>query len=127
MTLNKKKRRKIVIEDKTYFWQATGNDGWIDLCVTGEVKGCQKLLTAFDYQYSPPEFAPGILYMGQFIITPFIVRQVIVYALTQGWKPFEKDKDLVLPVADKIDLRIDKNMILNKRKLPLKVSLHMTD
>jgi hypothetical protein len=128
MTLSKKQRRKIVVEGKTYFWQATGNDGWIDLCVTGEVKGGQKLLTRFDYQYSPvAPPSPGEIYADQFVVTPYIVRQVIEFALGAGWKPFEKGSDLILPVDDKIDLRLDKNMTVNEKKFWLEVSLRMTN
>src|SRR5262245_42406897 len=110
MTLTKKQRRKIVVAGKTYFWQASGNDGSIDLCVTGEIKNGQKLLTGFDYRYQPSETAFGKIYDIQFVITPYIVRQVIEYALSVGWKPFEKGADLHLKVEDKIDLRLDKNM-----------------
>jgi hypothetical protein len=123
MALNKKERRKIVVDDKEYFWIATGNDGWIDLCISSEIKGSPKLLTGFDYKY-PVDDDINIAY--QFVITPYIVRQVIEYALSQGWKPFEKGKDFALPVDDKIDLRLDKNTAISEKKSWLQFSLRMT-
>ena len=106
MTFSKKKRRKIVVDEKEYFWIATGNDDWIDLCISSEIKGSPKLLTAFDYYY-PPIQSTNIS-VNKFVVTPYIVRQVIEYALSVGWKPFEKGQDLGLQVDDKINLRLEK-------------------
>lgn len=128
MTLSKKKRRRIVVGDKTYFWLASGNDDAIYLCVTGEVKGCQKLLTGFDYDYSPAQYPQyGEIYASQFVVTPHVVKQVIEYALSQGWKPFEKGRDFALPIKGKIDLRFDGNRAVNEQKLWSEVSLQTTD
>lgn len=33
---------------------------------------------------------------NQFVITPYTVRQVIKYALSQTWKSFDKEKNLFL-------------------------------
>lgn len=122
MAFNKKKRRKIIVDDKEYFWIATGNGGWIDLCISSEIIGSPKLLTEFDYKH--PVDNKNIA--NQFVITPYIVSQVIEYAISQGWKPFEKGKDFELNVDDKIDLRFDKNIPINDKDFCLKVKLQLT-
>jgi hypothetical protein len=111
VTFSQKKRRKITVGDHDFFWVATGNDGYIDLCVSSEIKGSPKLLTAFDYHYDAQSSAK------QFVVTPFIVRQVIEHALQNGWKPFEKGRDLELPAADKFNLNL-----LTKTKRPPSVN-----
>jgi hypothetical protein len=43
----------------------------------------------------------------QLVITPHIVRQVVEYALKQGWNPSEKGPQLNLrDIEDKLDLRL---------------------
>jgi hypothetical protein len=58
---------------------------------------------------------------NQFVITPYTVRQVIEYALSTGWKPFEKGRDLTIAdMDDKIDLRLDRNRANNFKKPEIK-------
>ena len=106
MAFSKKKRRKIVVDEKEYFWIATGNDDSIDLCISSEIEGRPKLLTGFDYHYAA---ASGKNFAKQFVVTPAIVRQARQYALAVGWKPFEKGKDLELQVDDKIDMDFERD------------------
>ena len=70
--------------------------------------------TDFDYHQIPVkiENKPPLIAVltNQFVITPYTVRQVIEYALSQNWKPFEKEADFFIKDIDsKIDLRLDKN------------------
>ena len=118
MAFSKKKKRKIVVNDNEYYWSATGNDGWISLCVMTEIQGSSRLLCALDYHHIPIESqinGRNVTYLtDQFVITPYTVRQVVEHALSIGWKPFEKGKDLFLGrIDDRIDLRLDKNRANN--------------
>ena len=122
MTFNKKNKRTITINDKIYYWSATGNDGWISLSIMTEVEGSPRLSCAFDYLQTPKkvetESGRELTFLtDQFVITPFTVRQVIEYAVSRGWRPFEKGKDLSLGyVDDKIDLKLDKFRVSNFKK-----------
>ena len=118
MAFTKKKKRKISVGGKEYFWSVTGNDGWISLTIMADVQGGSRLVCHFDYHQIPIkiEIYPlnTIFLTNQFVITPYTVRQVIEYALTQDWKPFEKGADIFLgSLDDKIDLRLDKNRAEN--------------
>ncbi len=87
MAFNKKKKRKITVEERHYFWSVTGNDGWISLTIMADVQGGSRLVCHFDYHQIPIEIENHPLNMivltDQFVITPYTVRQVIEYALTQ--------------------------------------------
>lgn len=126
MAFNKKKKRKIVVDGKQYYWSATGGDNCIGLTVMTDIQGSAKLICHFDYHQIPVKgdsfVVDGIelnvtFLTNQFIITSYTVRQVIEYALSQSWKPFEKGEDLFLgSLDDKIDLRLDKNRKNNFKK-----------
>ena len=118
MAFSKKKKRKIIVDEQEFFWAATGNDGWISLCVMSEIKGGSKLLCKFDYHHIPIEITHNgrdlKILANQFVITPNTVRQAIEYALSIGWKPVEKGADLNLGhIDEKIDLKLDKNRNIN--------------
>ncbi len=125
MAFNKKKKRKIIVDDKEFFWSATGNDEWIDLYVSSEIKGSPKILCKFEYHHLPVTTSYVDILANQFVITPHIVRQVIEYAFSIGWKPFEKGKDLnLLHIDDKINLRLDKNIAINDKEFWFQFSLY---
>ncbi len=114
MTLPKKGLRKITVDGFHYAWSAKGNDGGISLTVAPLYNEGQILTTEFDYHSKVVD--GGILEDGskwrtsiqQLIVTPYIVRQVIEYALKNGWNPLEKGPQLnIYPIEDKIDLRIE--------------------
>ena len=120
MAFSKKNKRKITVGGNDFFWSATGNDGWISLCIMTEIQGSPRLSCKFCYHHAHIETPYGEASVGQFVITPYIAGQVIEYALSIGWKPFEKGKDLDLHhIDDKIHLRIDKNRIIDEKKLDL--------
>lgn len=122
MAFAKKNKRRITIDDQLYYWSATGNDGWISLNIMPDTEGGTRLNCAFDYHHIVTETARtevgNITFLGnQFVITPYVAEQVIKYALSIGWKPFEKGNQLNLGfVDDKIDLRLDKNRTDNFKK-----------
>jgi hypothetical protein len=117
VAFSKKKKRKIIVEDKEYFWSATGNDGWISLHIMTEVQGSSKLSCSFDYHQIPIKSDDITILANQFVITPFTVRQVVEYALSIGWKPFEKGQDIDLrKIDDKIDLKLDKYRAIDEKE-----------
>ena len=125
MAFSKKKKRKIVVDEKVYYWSATGNDGWISLCIMTEIKGSSRINCKFEYHHLPIESQFGMISANQFVITPYTVEQTILYALSIGWTPFEKGKDLNLNhIDDKIDLRLDKNRVINGKDAWLEFSLY---
>ena len=113
MTLPKKELRKITIDNFRYAWSATGNDGWISLSIAPLDDQGQLITTSFVYHSA----VTGVSYASdgsktthmkqQLIVTPHIVRQVIEYALKQGWNPTEKGPQLNFRnIEDKLDLRL---------------------
>lgn len=126
MAFNKKNKRKIIVDKNTYFWSATGNDGWINLCVITDVEGSSRLTCKFDYHF-PLDSKNDSVLRKQFVITPYTVRQTIIYALSVGWEPFKKGKDFNLHhIDDKIDLRLDENRAFNNKDLWFRFSLKST-
>jgi len=83
-----------------------------------EIQGGQKLFCQFDYHQDKVLNDDGSISLSnQFVVTPYIVRQVIEYGLQNGWTPLGKGSELKLwHLDDKIDLRLDKNKenVLNK-------------
>ena len=127
MAFSKKKKRKITVDDKVYYWAATGNDNWISLCIMTEVEGSSRLNCKFKYHHLPINSKIGnreiTILANQFVITPYIVRQIIEYALSIGWKPFDKGTELNLGnIDDKIDLRLNKNRAINEKEAWLSFS-----
>ena len=113
MAFTKKQKRKIVVGDQEYYWVATGDDGWINLRVMVDVQGGQQLCCCFDYHQDRVPRGGGVVSLvNQFVVTPYIVRQAIEYALTQGWTPLTGGGELLLGhIDDKIDLRLDQNRV----------------
>ncbi|MBC9933035.1 hypothetical protein [Chitinophaga qingshengii] len=113
MTLPKKGHRKITVEGKKYVWNVTGNDGWLSLCVV-PMKQQGNLLTAnFSYHSVPvgtTKDGEQVHYLKQgLIITGYVVRQVILYALNAGWQPLVKGCLLnLVDIEQHIDLRLEK-------------------
>jgi len=112
MALPKKGLRKITVGNFRYAWSATGNDDFISLSIVPFDNEGQLLSTAFGYHaktVSVSHSADGrrtTSTIQQLIITPYIVRQVIEYALLKGWNPRKKGPQLNLPVEEAIDLRL---------------------
>ena len=93
MALPKKGLRKIVVNDPKFAWSATGNDDYINLSIVPFEKNGQLLTSNFKYHFKQIsqtglEDGSKVTHLKQqFIITPFIVRQVILYGLINGWTP----------------------------------------
>ncbi|PSL33317.1 hypothetical protein [Chitinophaga ginsengisoli] len=114
MTLPKKGLRNITVDNVKYAWNATGNDGSIRLSII-HVKHQQCIITAsFSYhsklinEHIFPDGDKVQSFRQQLIITGYIVRQVILYAMQEGWDPMGNVTVLNLgAMDDKIDLRIE--------------------
>jgi hypothetical protein len=96
-----------------YAWSATGNDEGIGLTVASVACTGQLLTGRFEYHSKP--IGASISRDGsrvthlkqQLIVTPCIVRQVILYALGNGWNPEAGGPQSALEnLDDKIDLRL---------------------
>ena len=114
MAFNKKKKRRIFVNCQEYYWSAKGNDTCITLSIMVDIQGGQKLMCCFDYHNDEQDRE------NQFIITPYIVQQVIKYGLENGWTPLKKAKELKLGYLDeKIDLRLEINKAKNLNQADL--------
>lgn len=98
------------MRDQEYFWVASGNDGYIDLRAMA-IEGGQLLACTFGYHHRETPRSDGHTSLKQqFVVTPYIVRQVIEYGLTHDWKPLECGPEMSLgSLDDKIDLRLEVN------------------
>ena len=112
MALPKKGLRKISVDNILYAWNTTGNDGFINLSIIPIKKQDRLLKCTFEYhskEISTSMTESGIEishYIQQIQITNYIVRQVILFALNNGWS----DKAKIMNLFDmnkKIDLRIE--------------------
>lgn len=96
MALPKKNSRTININDTEYCWIASGNDDIIFLIVCLKQSPGQKLVALFNYT---------IIVENNIIevqITPAIVKQVIEYAIKNGWNPHTKGKELNIGIMNDI-------------------------
>ena len=96
MSIPRKGSRKITVDGRQYTWIATGNDDVIDLVVCDNDSNGQKLQAQFKYQIDYTS-RPAVY---NFVITPAIVRQVILYGLAQGWTPTQRNPHLQLGFLD---------------------------
>jgi hypothetical protein len=113
MTLPKQGLRNITVENVSYAWNVTGNDGWMHLSVIPTVLQNNLVTATFDYHskvvstFITADGTSGASMKQQLIITGYVVRQVILHALKTGWVPTEKGTVLNLGhMDDYIDLRI---------------------
>lgn len=106
MALPRKKLRQITVNNKSYGWIASGNDGYINLYI--QVLNMQnqvQILTAtFNYHGTYSKINNQLKVGHQFVITPYAVKQVIEYALENGWTPAIKKPQMNLgKMDDKVD------------------------
>lgn len=82
----------------------------ISLHIMADTDNGQILSAPFSYHQDVTPTTNGYRLDNQFVITPYTVRQVILYALVQGWKPLERGAPFhISNIDDKIDLRLDQN------------------
>jgi hypothetical protein len=109
MALAKKGSSLITIEDVSYRWVVSANDGFMLLVVESADQNGQQLKACFHYHdISEPEHAGVSRIVGQRrSITPRVVREIILTGLTHGWLPsqrglpaFDLDGDQVVPLEE---------------------------
>jgi hypothetical protein len=98
MALPKKGSRNIIVDDHSYRWIATKNDSAITLTVASSEFNGQTMLACFDL------FTKKLDEDRYFIITPYIVRQTILYGLKNGWEPLKPGGQVHLKnITEKLD------------------------
>ncbi|MCC3456464.1 MULTISPECIES: hypothetical protein [unclassified Microcoleus] len=98
MALPQKKSRSITINEEKYRWLISRDDyGGIGLFIELYQNPAQKLTTAFSYDYQ--------------VVTPVLVREVILHALAQGYTPHKKGQNFGLPKNS--PLVVVKNLTIN--------------
>ena len=115
MALPKKGLRNITVDGEQYAWSTTGRDGSIGLSII-PLKHQNRLITAsFSYhskvtdESASPTGDKIKAMKQQVIITGYIVRQTILYAIAEGWKLTGDTAVWNLGTMDeKVDLRIER-------------------
>ena len=108
MALPKKDSRRINVDGHQYSWITSGNDGCIDLIICSSECSGQRLLAQFDYHSFHMVAEDSKSLKQKLSITPFIVRQVIIYGIESGWTPEKRNSELRLGFLDnKIDMKLN--------------------
>jgi len=94
MALPKKNSRIINVSNIEYSWVASGNDDIIHLIVCLKENSGQKLLAFFNYVNVVENNIIEIQ------ITPSVVKQVIEYAINNGWDPNKKGKEFNIGIMN---------------------------
>ena len=89
MAIPKKGSRTIEVDGATYRWKVTGNDMVIDVIIEQDNLKGQKLRATFDYHNETPE---GKIKKQERLITPGVIKELIVFALKNGWVPGQNGK-----------------------------------
>ncbi len=92
MALPKKGSRGIKVNNADYRWMASKNPRNINLIIAPEDNG-KKILASFDYN---TEKADSTASSNPFIITPYVTREVILFALNNGYSSIQAKADLNL-------------------------------
>ena len=113
MTFPRSKRRTIVVDGHSISWVASGDSGFIQLRLMLTVGAGQRLSCQFGYHQRLNSVLDreGQMATDQFVVTPYIVRQVASFGFANGWRPLETGRELRLGfMDDKVDLRLGENM-----------------
>jgi hypothetical protein len=116
MALPKKGLRNITVDDVKYAWSITGTDDGISLSII-PIKRQNRLIRAyFEYhskvthEWILPDGGKGQAAKQQIVVTGYIVRQVILHAITKGWEAAGNIPVFNLGSMDnEVDLRIEQN------------------
>jgi len=112
MSLPKKGSRKINVENITYLWIARGNGERINLTIAPIGNG-QKIKANFDYD---TEYRGSNAFVNPFIITPYVTREVILFAIKNGYSTNSKSTEMNLGNLSKI-LKLDLSGVKKTKKL----------
>lgn len=92
MSLPKKGSRKITVENITYLWVVKSNSERVNLTIS-PIENGQKIIANFDYN---AEHKESNEFDNPFIITPHITREVIIFAIKNGYSTNEKSPEMNL-------------------------------
>jgi len=121
MAISKKGKRPIVVDNHKYRWQAYGMDYGIRVIIFSDANANgQPLRAHFQYYHNTgsTELNGGGYSKGQqLIVTPQLVRQIILYGLSEGWTPLEDKKTLFLGYLDDVlDLQIGRHKPIEQQE-----------
>lgn len=84
----KRERRQITVDGEVYGWVLSPDDGYMVLIVRLLNRPGQRLLAYLEYKDIWVEESPGIKRStGHRVVTPRLVRKIILDAQTRGWEP----------------------------------------
>ena len=127
MAFNQRNKRKITVGENVFFWLYKFEEEALRLIILTDEKTHSRLICDLKYKNLNLYFRELIknddFYKDKFlmisagVLTPWVVRQVIDYALEKGWKPFEKGADFVITdIEDKIDINFWTETTAEERK-----------
>ena len=92
MALAKKGSRRITVEGVPYRWVLSPDDGYMVLVAESESTPGQRLEAFFQYHdlYEPAKPEVSRIVGQRRAVTPGVVREVILAALTRGWQPSQR-------------------------------------
>lgn len=115
MTLPNKASRKITIDSKKFRYFVDGDDGFIRFISELEGKGNKQFSASFDYIVSKEllNILKNIDYRENedFIITPKVVREIIIFGMSNGWNPSEKGGTEGYDLKKIVNFKVDENDI----------------
>lgn len=109
MAISKKGKRKITVGKNVFYWISDFQRDNLRLTIMTEEKSHSRLICDFEYKdfwlYFKEIVEGKDIKIPSWNLSPKIVRQVIDYAISNGWKPFEKGKDFVIKdIESKIEI-----------------------
>jgi len=80
MAINKKRSRKIIIENEEFCWRATGSDDSITVIIWPVVNDSSRLVGSIDYHHNWVETKEGHhSSTSQLIVTNRIIKEIILH------------------------------------------------
>lgn len=91
MGLAKKETRIIIVNETTYRWVVSPDSGYLHLVIEHKDLPGQRLIAGFKYHntYVSDKDNEYRRWAQRRLITPSLVKSVILIALDKGWKPTE--------------------------------------
>jgi hypothetical protein len=84
----KREKRPITVDGEAYRWILSPNDGFLTLVVYSQNRLGQRLIAHLSYEEKWVEDASGVRRSaGHRIVTPRLVRKIILDARLRGWDP----------------------------------------
>lgn len=100
MAFSKKKKRKITVGENVFYWMYKFEKDFLRLTVLSDEKINSRLICDFRHKniwlYFKENTGNESSQLTSFKLTPNIVRQVIEYGMSNGWKPFTKAKNFII-------------------------------